>query len=203
MNDIDNKIKIILSVEARFVVQSASRDARRSDAQEVHVEVLCNLHVEAPCARRWCLPCQQIHAPPDQTWSKLAACSKFTLPQTIRGGKDLEQWMFLILRTGSGVGFAAGDREQQVVFWELRRDSSGTAFPPLSGLITSENSFREIARLFRMAPQGHVQTLTPCIWERRRASCRCVRRGKCRSMNLKMRVLQIERTRLPHLKLAT
>jgi hypothetical protein len=52
MNDIDNKIKIILPVETRFVVQSASRGARRSDAQEVHVEVPCNLHVEAQCARR-------------------------------------------------------------------------------------------------------------------------------------------------------
>ena len=43
MNDIDNKIKIILPVEARLVVQSVSRDARRSDAQEVHVEVPCDL----------------------------------------------------------------------------------------------------------------------------------------------------------------
>ena len=55
----------------------------------------------------------------------------------------------------------------------------------------SENSFREIAGLFRMAPRGHVQTLTPRTWERRRASCRCVRRGKCRSM--RMRVLETER----------
>jgi len=91
MNVIDNKIKIILPVEARFAVQSASRDARRSDAQEVHVEVLCDRHVEAPCTRRWRLPCRQIHAPPDQTWSKLAVCSKFTLPLTKRGVKDLEQ----------------------------------------------------------------------------------------------------------------
>ena len=52
MNDIDNKIKIILPVETRCIVQSASRGARRSDAQDVHVEVPCNLHVEAPCARR-------------------------------------------------------------------------------------------------------------------------------------------------------
>ena len=52
MNDIDNQIQTIFPVEARFVVQSASRGARRSDAQEVHVEVPCDLHVEAPCARR-------------------------------------------------------------------------------------------------------------------------------------------------------
>jgi len=51
MNVIDNKIKIILPVEARFVVESASRGARRSDAQEVQVEVSCDLHVKAPCAR--------------------------------------------------------------------------------------------------------------------------------------------------------
>ena len=31
-------------------------------------------------------------------------------------GKDLEQWMFLILRTGSSVGFAAGDCEVSVGF---------------------------------------------------------------------------------------
>ena len=56
----------------------------------------------------------------------------------------------------------------------------------------SENPFREIAGLFRMAPRGHVQTLTPRTCERRRVSCRCVRRGKCRSM--KIRVLEAERT---------
>ena len=33
------------------------------------------------------------------------------------------------------------------------------------GLITSENSCREIAGLFRMAQRGHVQTLTPRTWE--------------------------------------
>jgi len=50
--------------------------------------------------------------------------------------------------------------------------------------------------LFRMAPRGHVQTLTQRTWERRRASCRCVRQGKCRSM--KMRVLETEQTSSPH-----
>ena len=63
----------------------------------------------------------------------------------------------------------------------------------------SGNSFREIAGLFRMAPRGHVQTLTPRTWERRRASCRCVRRGKCRS--LKMRVLETERTSSPNVNI--
>jgi len=30
-------------------MQGANRDARRSDAQVVHVEVPCDLHVEVPC----------------------------------------------------------------------------------------------------------------------------------------------------------
>ena len=63
----------------------------------------------------------------------------------------------------------------------------------------SGNSFREIAGLFRMAPRGHVQTLTPRTWERRRASCRYVRRGKCISM--KMRVLETERTSSPNVNI--
>jgi len=46
--------------------------------------------------------------------------------------------------------------------------------------------------LFRMAPRGRVQTLTQRTQERRWASCRCVGRGKCRSM--KMRVSEAERT---------
>ena len=66
MNDIDNKIKILLPVEARFVVQSASRVARRSDAQEVHVEVPCDLHIKA----------QDVDA---------FLASRYTLPQTKRG----------------------------------------------------------------------------------------------------------------------
>ena len=70
-----------------------------------------------------------------------------------------------------------------------------------AGLITSGNSFREIAGLFRMAAWGHVETLTPRTWERRRASCRCVRRGKCRSM--KMRVLETERTSSPNVNITT
>jgi len=51
-----------------------------------------------------------------------------------------------------------------------------------------------------MATRGHVFTLTQRTWERRRAY-RCVGRGKCRSM--KMRVLKTERTRFPYLKLET
>ena len=39
---------------------------------QVYVEVPCDLDVEAPCARRWRLLCEQIHALPDQTWNKLA-----------------------------------------------------------------------------------------------------------------------------------
>jgi len=52
--------------------------------------------------------------------------------------------------------------------------------------------------LLRMAPWWRVQTLTQMqrTWERRRASCRCVRRGKCRAM--KMRALKTERTSPPH-----
>ena len=68
MNDIDNKIQVILPVEARFVVQSASRGARRSDAQEVHVQVPCDLHVETPV--------QDVDA---------FLASRYTLPQTQRG----------------------------------------------------------------------------------------------------------------------
>jgi len=69
----------------------------------------------------------------------------------------------------------------------------------INSFVMSENSFREIAGLFRMAPRGHVQTLTPRTWERRRASCRCVRRGKCRSM--RMRVLETERTSSPNVNI--
>ena len=57
------------------------------------------------------------------------------------------------------------------------------------------------SRGFRMAPRGHVQTLTPRTWERRRASCRCVRRGKCRSM--KMHVLETGRTSSRHVNITT
>jgi len=64
---------------------------------------------------------------------------------------------------------------------------------------TSGNSFREIAGLFGMTPRGHVQTLTPRTWQRRQTSCRCVRRGKCRSM--KMRVLETERTSSPNVNI--
>jgi hypothetical protein len=55
--------------------------------------------------------------------------------------------------------------------------------------------------LFRMAPRGHVQTLMPHTWERRQASYICVRRGKCKS--IKMRVLETERTSSPHVTLTT
>jgi len=50
--------------------------------------------------------------------------------------------------------------------------------------------------LFRMAPRGHVQTLMLRTWERRQASYRFVRRGRCRS--IKMRVLETEWTSSPH-----
>jgi len=51
MNDIDNKIN---HPRSRIEVcrQSTSRGARRSDAQEVDVEVPCDLDVEAPFTRR-------------------------------------------------------------------------------------------------------------------------------------------------------
>ena len=40
-----------------------------------------------------------------------------------RVGKDLEQWMFMILRTGSSVGFAAGDCDISVGFAAVYRDN--------------------------------------------------------------------------------
>jgi len=84
------------------------------------------------------LPCEQIHAPPDQTWRKLAASSDRRRQRKRKCvTKDLGQWMFLMLRTGVSVGFVAGDckisigfatgyRKQQVGPWELQRDDSGT-----------------------------------------------------------------------------
>jgi len=50
-----------------------------------------------------------------------------------------------------------------------------------------------------MDPRRRIQTLTQRTQERRRASCRCVRRGKCRSM--KMRVSDTERTSSPHVNI--
>jgi len=50
-----------------------------------------------------------------------------------------------------------------------------------------------------MTPWGRVKALTQRTWERRRASCRCVRRGKCRLM--KMRVLETERTSSLHVNI--
>ena len=59
----------------------------------------------------------------------------------------------------------------------------------------SDEPFREFASFFDGAPLEHVQTLTrPQL--KARASCRCVRWGKCRSM--KMCVLGTERTSSPH-----
>jgi len=58
-----------------------------------------------------------------------------------------------------------------------------------------------IWKFFRMAPRGHVQTLMQRTWERRQASYRYIRRGKCRS--IKMRVLETERTSSPHVTLTT
>jgi len=65
--------------------------------------------------------------------------------------------MFLILRTGSGVGFEAGDHDNRLGLESCDEIPVGR----ISGDITSGNSFREIAGLFRMTPRGHVQTLTP------------------------------------------
>jgi len=83
------------------------------------------------------LLCEQMHAPPDQMWGKLAAWSTQRKRKSV--GRDFELWMFLILRTGSSVGFAAGDCDceisvgfaagyrEQLFPWALRRDSRGTA----------------------------------------------------------------------------
>ena len=79
--------------------------------------------------------------------------------------------MFLILRTGSGVGFEAGDHDNRLALescdeiavgphqWRHHQRERRTNRD--CELVTSENSFWEIAGLFRMAPRGHVQTLTP------------------------------------------
>ena len=115
MNDIDNKINIILPVEARFVLQSASGGARRSDAQEVHVEVPCECTACRSAMRKTLAPALPADTrSPRPNVEKLAPWSKFTLPQTKRGGKDLEQRMFLILRMGSSVGFVVGDHDNKL-----------------------------------------------------------------------------------------
>ena len=120
----------------------------------------------------------KVHDPPDQTW---------------RQGP----WVVNVLDLENGVWrwLCSWRSWQQVGSWEVWSDNSGT----VSGVITRENSFREIVGLFRMSPRGHVETLTPRTWERRRTSCRCVTRGKCRSM--RMRVLETERTNSPNVNI--
>ena len=57
-----------------------------------------------------------------------------------------------------------GTRMQIASFAEWRASKNRELFIVSfgsEGLITSENSCREIAGLFRMAQRGHVQTLTP------------------------------------------
>jgi len=71
-----------------------------------------------------------------------------------------------------------------------------TLRPRVHIYITSENGGWE---LFRMALRAHVQTPMPRTWERCQASYRWVRRGKCKS--IKMRVLGTERTSSPHVNL--
>ena len=122
-------------------MQSASRGAHahRSDAQEVHVQVQCDLHVPA---------CRSAHSSARKIAMQPARRSTMreTLTTSLRAdtlsprlnvgkpnedsllhdqrqqrkrkrvGKDLEQWMFLILRTGSSGGFAAGDCEVSIDF---------------------------------------------------------------------------------------
>ena len=62
----------------------------------------------------------------------------------------------------------------------------------------SEKHFQEIASFLDGAARGNVQTLTRRT-KAARASCRCVRWGTCRS--LKTHVLEIERTRSPHVNI--
>jgi len=73
----------------------------------------------------------------------------------------------------------------------------------LSGFPTKTRNVAGECELFRMGPRERVQTLTQRTWGRRQASCRCVRRGRCRWVIRKMRVLETERTRLRHLRVAT
>jgi len=62
----------------------------------------------------------------------------------------------------------------------------------------SENPFRKIVSFSEWLREDVFRHWCSA-WERRLASCRCVRRGKCRSMQI--RVLKIERTSPPHVNL--
>ena len=129
--------------------------------------------------------------------------SKFDLPPTQEDSCFHCQslWLSIVVRIFSRLAREKKEVHAQIQdsVWDLLFILGPMSLNDDSVYVPSEKSFREIAGLFRMAPRGHVQTLTPCTWERRQASCRCVRRGKCRSM--KLRVLETEQTSSPNVNI--